>query len=355
MAAPRVKPLTSPRAAHGGFTLVELLVVIAIIGVLVQLLLPAIQAAREAARRTQCTNNLKQLALGVLDFEHGEHTLPPAGAFPPSETAVHFSWSYKRIDMRQGKLHSWIVRVLPYIEQQPLYRQFDLSKHVAANATNPQAAQPASLLCPSDQALGLMYQYDDPPYDGAPVQFGKANYAAFSSPFHIDGFDYRGAIWLYGVKLKDIVDGTSDTLMLSEVRTRDEPADQRGAWALPWSGATLLSMDMHYPRFGEDDENDVTPTGYVFDEDSFGVTQSPNSRMDDVLYDCPDEAAAQLDGMGCNTSFEGYISAAPRSHHPGGVHVAYVDGHVAFLPNSVDEVTMAYQMAIDDEELHDAP
>jgi prepilin-type N-terminal cleavage/methylation domain-containing protein/prepilin-type processing-associated H-X9-DG protein len=345
----------SPR--RGGFTLVELLVVIAIIGALVALLLPAVQAAREAGRRAQCTNNLKQLALAALDYEEAKHSLPPAGSFLPADEAVKFSQgAYFSIDMRKGLLHSWVTRLLPYLEQSALYSQFDQKKHVAANAANPQAAQPTALLCPSDQALSRMYAYSDAPYDSQPVMFGKANYAGFASPFHVDGYKYKGAIWLYGVTLKEIVDGTADTLMFSEVRTRDDQADQRGAWALPWSGSTLLSVDMHYPTYGQDSAMDQPPDGYVFDKISFGVTQRPNSpNTPDVLYKCPDKVGEQLEQMPCTTDFNlwRYISAAPRSLHPGGVHVAYVDGHATFMADSVDEVTLAYQAAINDEALHD--
>src|SRR4051812_46549754 len=100
--------MRSTGKAKAGFTLVELLVVIAIIGVLVALLLPAVQAAREAARRTQCSNNLKQLSLALLNYETVHTTFPPAG-----------------IDTNQM---SWTVLLLPYFEQQALYDQFNFNK-----------------------------------------------------------------------------------------------------------------------------------------------------------------------------------------------------------------------------------
>jgi len=356
-------PSTRRRRLHrslSAFTLVELLVVIAIIGILISLLLPAVQSAREAARRVQCTNNLKQLATGIINYEQAKHTLPPAGNFPPSKEAVIFSWSYLRIDLRKGNLHSWMTRILPYIEQQQLYSQFDFNSHVANNPRNPQAVQLPSLLCASDQALGRSYEYDGPGALGGPATFAKGNYAAFASPFHVDGWDYHGAIWLYGTTLKEVVDGTSDTLVLGEIRTRDDERDQRGAWALPWAGASLLSVDMHYPKFGS--VFGEAPNGYKFDKDSFGFTQRPNSPTPDTLYWCPEEIQvdAQLDAMPCNEwcnapiSKLGYVSAAPRSHHTGGVYVAYLDGHVTFMADTVDEITLAYQAAVNDEEIHDA-
>jgi prepilin-type N-terminal cleavage/methylation domain-containing protein/prepilin-type processing-associated H-X9-DG protein len=351
------RPLASRTRQSRGFSLVELLVVIAIVGVLVSLLLPAVQAAREAARRTQCVNNLKQLSLGVLNSESSKHSLPAAGAFPPAHEAVHFSWSYHRIDMQQGLLHSWATRVLPYIEQQALYNQFNFKQHVAANSMNPQVAQPPALLCASDDSIGRIYEYHGNPDPSRIVPFGKANYAGFASPFHVDGFNYHGAIWLYGTKLNEVVDGTSGTLMLGEIRTRDEPRDQRGAWALPWAGSSLLSVDMHYKSFGKTGKDDDVPEGYFYDTISLGVTQRPNSNTPDVLYECPDAVGEQLDRMPCTNQYYGYISAAPRSHHPQGVHVSYVDGHVAFMSDSVDEIAMALQATVNDETLYspDAP
>jgi prepilin-type processing-associated H-X9-DG protein len=333
---------------------VELLVVIAIIGILVALLLPAVQQAREAARRTQCSSNIKQLALAVQNFEAGNKKLPAAGTYANPMQAFYID-SYVRIDLKSGTNHSWIVSLLPYLEEQPLHDQFDLTKKVTQNLTNPQIAQPAILLCPSDGAYGRLFEFGASQAVRAQrVQFGKGNYAAYSNPFHVDSWFFSGAIWLYGKKLDQIVDGTSTTLTFAEIRTRDDPADQRGAWALPWSGSTLLSFDFHPESYPRDlSRIEKPPTGYEPYKLSLGLTQYPNSINPDVLYECSDPAAAQFEGMPCNDAWgvPGYISAAPRSQHAGGVNVAFLDGHVGFLPNDIDEYVMLWMTCTNDGEL----
>jgi prepilin-type N-terminal cleavage/methylation domain-containing protein len=113
-----------------GFTLVELLVVIAIIGVLVSLLLPAVQAARESARRIQCQNHLKQFALGIENYESSLKVFPASGIVDTSITATYES--------RSGRMMSWIVLVLPYVEQTALHSEFDFNQSVLNQAKEPQ-------------------------------------------------------------------------------------------------------------------------------------------------------------------------------------------------------------------------
>jgi prepilin-type N-terminal cleavage/methylation domain-containing protein len=333
----RVPPLRA-------FTLVELLVAIAIIGALIALLLPAVQSAREAARRTQCVNNIKQVALATLNYESSHGMLPAAGDFAPPATSLYFTF-HARIDLRSGNGHSWLTKILPHLEQQALFSQFDFKRHIATNTLSPYSAQPAGLLCPSGETPGRRFVWEI--NDGA-VEMGKANIAAWSSPFHVDDYDHHGAISLFGSEIRQITDGVSNTLAYSEVRTREHEGDQRGAWALPWSGASLLAFDMHPQRDIRREGQDPWP--YVFKKLSLGFTQLPNGKLKDILYQCPDEVGEQVEGMPCGKADEeGYISAAPRSNHIGGVNAGYLDGSVKFLSETVDEVAMAYQICISDD------
>ena len=138
----------APHDARRGFTLIELLVVIAVIGVLVALLLPAVQAAREAARNMQCKNNLKQVSLAL----HGYHER--SGSFPPS-TVVN--------DNGEG-WWSWMARILPELEQQPLYEQLDLRGDAweCCNKVKPYTSTRLDVfMCPSDPHSSGVYESED--------------------------------------------------------------------------------------------------------------------------------------------------------------------------------------------------
>ena len=334
-------------AQRRGFTLVELLVVIAIIGILVSLLLPAVQAAREAVRRIKCQHHLRQLALGVTHY-HDTH-----GAYPASGLVDTSSRLY---DPRSGTMHSWITLILPYLEQRILYDQFDFHASVLAQSNDPQAVQPPVLLCPSDSARHLYFV--DPSLTGG-RRLGKGNYAAWVSPYHVE-FQARfpAALTSHDAHSASRLsqDGHSTTMMLSEVLTRGEPADQRGAWAIAWTGAAIISYDLHH-----DGAVVFSETGYTISPLSLGLTQRPNNQGPnlDMLYDCANPADAQLARLPCNTWAPGgaqeYLSAAPRSWHPGGVNVAWGDGHVSFVTDAIDEVAMAYLISVGDGQAVEAP
>lgn len=336
-------PPTVPRR-NRAFTLVELLVVMAIIGILVAVLLPAVQAAREAARRIECRNHLKQLALAVHNYHDAHRVLPPSGIGAPS------SGYY---DPLAGAMFSWITLILPQIEQGNLHDRFDFRQPILQQSSDPQATSINTLLCPSDAARGRVFR-DPVLTQGRP--FAKGNYVAYVSPYHVE-FQNRFPGALVAGRQQNfasLVDGVSSTLMLTEIRTRAHEQDQRGAWALPWNATSQLAFDMHHAEpfaFGD--------YGFAYNPSSLGFTQRPNSRGPniDMLYSCPDPAAAQLERMPCSV-FTGsvpgdYLSAAPRSHHPQGVNGAFADGHVSFISNQVDEIIMAYAISVDDGQVAD--
>ncbi len=340
-------------ARKPGFTLVELLVVIAIIGVLVSLLLPAVQAAREAARRMQCRNNLKNLALAVLNYESAKGDLPPSSQMNLVPTARNGSSDGTRgVRMWTGQDISWLVQILPFVEQQPLFDQFDLTVHVTEQNinTNPQAAQPSNFLCPTDQAEGLFYE-SDAFSNGR--QFAKGNYAAYVAPEH----SYSTSIWPGALihepqALRRVTDGTTNTVMLSEVRTRDEPTDQRGAWALAWPGSSILAADMHgdIGTLGNVSEQGIDmPYRPGPDYAAYALTPNlpPGNLGIDELRECVNEAEAALLGMPCQDDRDDH-TVSPRSLHVGGVNAANIDGSVRFLRDEIDPLVLGVLVCIND-------
>jgi prepilin-type N-terminal cleavage/methylation domain-containing protein/prepilin-type processing-associated H-X9-DG protein len=344
------------RSPSAAFTLVELLVVIAIIGILVALLLPAIQGAREAGRRTTCQNHIRQVALAVASHESARSRYPRSGEHgPPVDTPTN-GLSETEIDPRTGRMHNWMIAILPYLEEGALFDQFNRSRSLLDQPTNPQAEVLSVLICPSDGTRNRIFQH---PRFTKNRAFGKGNYAAYVSPTHVDlQHKQPGALVAHREnRVRHIKDGISKTLLLAEVLTRDDPLDQRGAWALPWAGASVLAYDFHADYRPNDPYKPYYP-----DLASLSVTQTPNNQDNpdlgnanfDMLYHCS-EQASQIDGMPCATWEENFfgnhwLSAAPRSRHPGGVFVVFMDGHVGFLVDEVDDLVMAYMIAIDDQQ-----
>ncbi len=343
-----------------GFTLVELLVVIAIIGVLISLLLPAVQAARESARKIQCTNNLKQIGLAALNHESTYGILPRSGRFDSRELTFGRNGdavAYLAANHQAGIRTSWAVDLLPFVEQQNLYESFDLTRSVFGQPTEPQAQSVSGYSCPSDLAEGRFFYSRTVSYGKS---FAKGNYAAYVSPFHIDlQLVFPGALIATGQPLSRIEDGTSNTIAFSEVRTLDVEQDERGAWALPWAGSSILAFDMHH-KCDDGRVPCLDDRHYRADPRWLGQTQTPNlvaGPNKDTLHLCgggsEQQNKADLAGMPCTNwngaiGAGGYYSASPRSLHVGGVNVAYLDGHTGFVTDDVDEFLFAYQISIND-------
>lgn len=299
-----------------GFTLVEVLVVIAIIGILLALLLPAIQAAREAARQLTCCNNLKQLGVALHAY-HGQH-----GEFPPSV-----------IQNGEGPVHgNWVIVILPFLEQKPLYDQFDLNLEISDPVNETARSTHLSvMICPSDT-------YNGEPFSGsghAPTaslgdNWARGNYGANGAlehrgPANSPGWRSRTRRGVMGVNcsvaIADIRDGTSHTLLLGEIRAGVCPQDERGTWAMPNAASSLWA---HGGVYG----------------DAYG----PNCMMehsDDSLGCSRAQAAvgggkalAKM-GMGCFPKDLGSSQQGARSLHPDGVNACFADGSVHYISDDI--------------------
>jgi prepilin-type N-terminal cleavage/methylation domain-containing protein/prepilin-type processing-associated H-X9-DG protein len=187
----RRRPSLEAESHRRGFTLVELLVVIAIIGVLVALLLPAIQAAREAARRTSCASNLRQIGVALTTYHDTFSTLP---------AAVSDSWG------GSPQLHSWAVFILPYVEESNLYSLYSFPAGQNAAVNRPVVSTPLSIYsCPSSDSA--YYEGDG--------HYAKGDYAASSG---IQPVANGGAMYPASrIPFRKITDGLSKTFLVGEV------------------------------------------------------------------------------------------------------------------------------------------
>lgn len=272
------------------FTLIELLVVIAIISVLIALLLPAVQAAREAARRVQCVNNLMQLGIALHTYESSYEILPPGVVNPTGPIA----------NIPKGYHFSWMVQLLPFMEQKAVARNFDFSEGVysAVNLTVRGVAI-NSFFCPSDS--GSHRRGSD--------TFALNSYAACHHDVEapIDA-NNRGVFFLNShVRSEDVADGTSNTIYLGE-----KPIDAND---FGWASGTRATL---------------RNTGIRINQTALGVAGF--GEPDDALpVDDPDSS---LPAGATPTSFVGGFG----SNHPGGSNFTLGDGSVRFLKNSMDPI-----------------
>lgn len=286
------------RRRQVGFTLIELLVVIAIIAVLIALLLPAVQQAREAARRTQCKNNLKQIGLALHNYHDTHNTLPPGA-----------------IQIFTGNLQneaSWISMILPGIDQTPLFNRANFSSCFGCNGGpgNPawEISSPSisTMLCPSDVDAELVA-----------FAYRRGNYAANTGIGALHSVSdpndpTRTAIGPFTMnsskRFRDFLDGTSNTIVVAEL-LKVPGQDFRGV--------------MHYPE------------GPLYQHD-----QTPNSSVPDQFRS---GYCINITRVPCVGVYGGYSDRAivigARSLHTGGVQVALADGSVRFISNNVDRLT----------------
>ena len=332
MSRSRIHEICVGPHSRRGFTLVELLVVIAIIGILVSLLLPAVQSAREAARRTQCSNNLKQIGVALHNYHDTHMSFPPGGLHHSGTGQSGSSTSWRC---------SWLLLLLPMLEQQALYNEYDFN--IRARDGGPNVAVVGTyintLICPSAGRRTDLDRWEMAL--GVKPLFAKGNYAACFSAgsayaqgafrgdrMHIDRAAFNAA-WHYGANFAEITDGTSNTVVCAEILNSASSNDDRGAWAYPsgsfFSGGNHsdIGLDVRLP-----------PNGNALDD-----------RRKDKPSFCNAPATDKNLRCSANTSRS---NVAARSMHPGGVHALQGDASVRFVTNEIDLNAWVHMLCIHD-------
>ena len=310
-----------------GFTLIELLVVIAIIAILIALLLPAVQQAREAARRIQCKNHLKQLGLAIHNYADANRLLPPGAAVDLSVTST-------------GNNGSWGVhgRILPYLEQGSLYHKVDLS--IAWDFQSAiDGLKIAVYACPSDPNSDRIRDPGGGKVKLYPTTYGF-NYGRW---FVFDPSGGRGGDGAFfpnaSLSFAAFTDGTSNTLLVAEVKGFQAYNRNGGPpnTAMPQTVADVQAAAASGTDFKKDTGHTEWPDGRVHHA-GVTVTLAPNTVVPytvagvtyDVDYNSWQEARSGRNGSPT------YAVITSRSYHEGIVNVALMDGSVRSISENID-------------------
>jgi prepilin-type N-terminal cleavage/methylation domain-containing protein/prepilin-type processing-associated H-X9-DG protein len=329
----------SRRNRHRGFTLIELLVVIAIIAVLIALLLPAVQSAREAARRIQCTNNLKQLGLAMQNYESSQGVLPPSLVLSGFGNTV--SW-----------FGGWSAhgRILPFLEQASVYNAINLAVDYAHPGNTTVAGLTLdAFLCPSEphrEPFQAVPDFISLPSGGQyGMSFGVTSYGWCMGDWYVWGgfgatVQNRSALGPNRSRgLSEFNDGLSQTILASEVDTRQQHvmpgslANINNPNAIPDPDADPYTVAPEYlSSTAIDVGGHVSWADGSVSQTGFTTAWAPNKKILGGPGKSVDiDLLARDEGAGGPT----FCAHTARSHHPGGVNTLFVDGSVHFIKSTV--------------------
>jgi prepilin-type N-terminal cleavage/methylation domain-containing protein/prepilin-type processing-associated H-X9-DG protein len=315
-----------PKLLRPGFTLVELLVVIAIIGVLTALLLPAVQSARESARRSSCTNNLRQVGLAMHNFMDVNKRLPANGNYAWSGTAVTTTNAW-----------SAMARILPFIEEENLFRGINFSMSYGSQ-TYISSKRVATFLCPSE--IKDVGNGTDPTYGNKhwPINYvtnnGTWNVLTSKSSMMLTGDGAFGPN--KGRRAAEFADGMSHTLACAEVKAfnnRISGATNSATFSTPPAPPVDIST-LSLGTFNPASSTHVEWVDGKVHETGFTTVFTPNTVVtysaSGLTYDV-DVVLATESNVG-----DTYAAVTSRSYHPEGINALFMDGSVRFIQNSVE-------------------
>lgn len=339
--------MTSSPRNRSAFTLIELLVVIAIIAILIALLVPAVQKVREAAARSQCQNNLKQLGLAATNYHDTFKKLPPAVyVFNPGAGTQNRLSYYAGNDPGPN----WAVLLLPYIEQGPMFTQVANSVKqwpaVADRTWNSiRSNNIPTMVCPSDP-VG-----PNTPFSLNGGNWARGNYAANAGGGWINctvngaasagtgcgSNDLLGGVmginWGHQLQKLSNEDGTSSTIMFNEVRIGLNDKDRRGVWAMGAGGSSITGASSVGDSTGPNDTNEFSDDTEDCKATRTDLGVGTNTGMGPLQ-------------MGCSNDNQPFNwpnwQANARSKHVGGVNVCMCDGAVRWVVNTIDESVWQY-------------
>lgn len=327
-------PRRTRHSARFAFTLIELLVVIAIIAILIALLLPAVQQAREAARRTQCKNNLKQLGLALHNYHDTHRCFPPNGVGNVTNTQT---WSAQAF-------------ILPFLEGGALYNQIDFNVGYGhpnnTGAFHVSSTRIPVLLCPSDPNDRTRVTSA-----GAPEHY-PLSYAVGRGVYEVQNLNTRfdgGAAFAYGASTRDrdFSDGMSNTLAMSEVKCFTPRFHD--SCVIPTSAPTVAALVSSLPGGADSTWSALNGhTEWVSGNtihSGFTTTFTPNTNVthvvDGVAYDISVCSRREASGAGTCSGMGGaigatYAAVTSRSHHVGVVNSLLMDGSTRSISNNID-------------------